>query len=65
MKVRYNEDSAHVSEIKEALAANEGYCPCRIERTDDTLCMCREFREQLKDPSFEGLCHCGLFYKEK
>lgn len=30
------------------------YCPCRLDRTVDTICPCREFRE-------EGHCHCGLF----
>ena len=27
--------------------------------------MCREFREQIRDPNFEGFCHCMLYYKEK
>ena len=25
--------------------------------------MCREFRDQLRDPEFEGFCHCLLYYK--
>ena len=25
--------------------------------------MCREFREQIDDPNFEGYCHCMLYYK--
>ena len=25
--------------------------------------MCKEFREQIKDPNFEGYCHCMLYYK--
>lgn len=40
--------------------ANDGYCPCAIERTEDTLCMCKEFREQE-----EGVCHCGRYKKVK
>ena len=27
--------------------------------------MCEEFRNQIKDPDFEGYCHCMLYYKEK
>jgi len=27
--------------------------------------MCKEFREQIADPDFEGYCHCMLYYKEK
>ena len=65
MKIRYNEDEAIVAMIKEGLEKKGGYCPCRTERTEDYKCMCREFREQIKDPDFEGYCHCLLYYKEK
>ena len=27
--------------------------------------MCREFREQIDDPDFEGFCHCMLYYKSR
>lgn len=37
------------------------YCPCSIVRTDDTICICTEFRNQ----SYEGVCHCGRFEKIK
>ena len=40
-----------------------GYCPCRLEQTEDTKCMCKEFKEQIADPNFEGFCHCMLYYK--
>ena len=65
MKVKYNPDENVVKMIKEGLERTGGYCPCRLERTDDTKCMCREFRDQIKDPDFEGYCHCLLYYKEK
>ena len=35
------------------------------EISDDTKCMCKQFREQIADPDFEGYCHCMLYYKEK
>ena len=63
MEVKLNSDQQLVSKIREALKANEGYCPCRIERTEDTKCMCKEFREKLDDPDFEGDCYCGLYHK--
>lgn len=47
-------------EIQQAVKNNEGYCPCKIEKTLDTKCMCQEFREQE-----EGICHCGLYKKIK
>lgn len=65
MKIRLNEDGETVRIVREGLKAKGGYCPCRVERTEDTKCMCREFREQIADPDFEGYCHCMLYYKEK
>ena len=52
-------------EIAQAVKDNGGYCPCMRKKTKDTKCMCKEFREQIKDPDFEGYCHCLLYYKEK
>lgn len=60
MAVKLSEDKELVEEIREKLKANEWYCPCRIEKTPDTKCMCKEFREME-----EGECHCGLFVKTK
>ena len=40
-------------------------CPCRLERTPENKCMCKEFRAQIADENFEGYCHCMLYYKEK
>ena len=65
MKVRLNEDAAVVAAVREGLKRTGGYCPCVRERSEDTKCMCREFREQIKDPNFDGYCHCMLYYKEK
>jgi len=59
MVVKLSEDSELVQEIKKKLKENDNYCPCRIERTEDTKCMCKEFREQES-----GECHCGLYKKE-
>ena len=63
MKILLNEDEEVVKQIKEGLEKRGGYCPCRVEKNDDTKCMCKEFREQIKDPNFEGYCHCLLYYK--
>ena len=64
-KIRLNENKEIVAKIKEGLEKKGGYCPCRLERSEDTKCICKEFREQIADPSFEGYCHCLLYYKEK
>lgn len=65
MKVRFNDDPEIVTTVKAGLERTGGYCPCRLERSEETKCICREFREQIRDPSFEGYCHCMLYYKEK
>ena len=40
------------------VAQNDGYCPCAIQKTPDTKCICKEFMEQES-----GLCHCGRYEK--
>ena len=65
MQIRFNDNKEIVDSIRQGLLKKEGHCPCRLERTEDTMCMCREFREQIADPDFERYCHCMLYYKEK
>ena len=65
MKVTFNPNKEIVETVQEGLRRTGGYCPCRRERTEDTKCMCREFREQIADENFEGYCHCMLYYKAK
>ena len=64
-KVRFNEDEKIVAMVQKGLKQKGGYCPCRLEQTEDNKCMCKEFRDQIADPDFEGYCHCMLYYKEK
>lgn len=64
-KVRLNDDREIVAQVKEGLKRTGGYCPCRLERTEENKCMCKEFRDQINDPGFEGFCHCMLYYKSK
>lgn len=65
MAIRLNEDAEVVKMIRQGLKEKGGYCPCRIEKTEDNKCICKEFREQMADPNYEGYCHCMLYYKEK
>ena len=60
MHIRLNPDEAFVLEMQEALRANDWYCPCIPYKTEDTKCMCKEFREMK-----HGTCHCGLYIKEE
>lgn len=65
MKIKLNPDKEIVKVVKEGLKKTGGYCPCHREQTDDTKCMCTEFKKQIADPEYEGFCHCMLYYKEK
>ena len=58
MRIIINPDQELVAEINKQLAEKDGYCPCAIEHTPDTKCMCKIFREQK-----EGECPCGKFIK--
>lgn len=44
--------------IKKLVEDNDGYCPCAIEQTYETRCMCVAFREQAI-----GKCLCGRYEK--
>lgn len=63
MAVEFNPDKEIVDMIKEGLKESDGYCPCKLERSEDNKCICKEFRAQMQDPNFTGFCHCRLYYK--
>lgn len=54
--VRFAEglDAQRRLRIVQAIADNDGHCPCKKATTPDTVCLCRTFRET-------GKCACGLF----
>lgn len=59
MAIYQNPNKEELQEIIDAVAANEGYCPCEIEKNQDTKCPCKKFRDS-DDVDF---CHCGRYYK--
>lgn len=65
MTIKLNDNEEVVKIVKEGLKKTGGYCPCKLEKNEDTKCMCKEFREQIQDSDFEGFCHCMLYYKSK
>ena len=60
MKIKQNPDTKLTNEVRKQLTENDGYCPCKLEKTQDTKCMCKEFVD-----AESGMCHCGLYIKEK
>lgn len=61
LKIIKNPDEEIFKSVIAEVKANDGYCPCRLERTPATKCPCLEFREQ----TTEGECHCGAYCKVK
>lgn len=55
-----NPDKSKYDEMTEAVKKNDGYCPCLVQKNEDTKCMCKMFREQVKAGK-PGPCHCGRF----
>ena len=55
MKVRLNEDQEIVRTIREGLRRTGGYCPCRLARTEENRCMCREVQGPDRRPRLRRL----------
>lgn len=60
MNIVKNKDLEARKRIEESLEKNNFYCPCKLQKNIDTLCICKEFRESI----ISGFCHCKLYYKE-
>ena len=61
--VALNDDARLAAAVEEGVKRKNGFCPCRLPKNPEFFCPCREFREQLADPGFHGLCHCRLYRK--
>ena len=61
MKITVYADSETAKEIRSAMREAGGHCPCVLpsKRNEDTLCMCKAFRESPAGT----VCHCGLYKK--
>lgn len=53
-KYTLNPDNQHVKHVIDALRQNDGYCPCRVEKSDDTKCPCVPYKQGLG-------CICALY----
>ena len=62
-RVTLNPDGKLVKAVREGIVRKGGYCPCRLPRNPEFFCPCDEFKGQLADPAFHGLCHCRLYLK--
>lgn len=55
---KINPNASHAKGIIEGLLKKDGYCPCKVEKTEENLCPCNEFLET-------GNCHCRLWVKKE
>lgn len=62
-KVTLNTDAKLVKVVRDGLVKKGGYCPCRLPKNPEFFCPCDEFKAQLADPDYHGLCHCRLYLK--
>ena len=58
-----NQDEKVVKVVREGLVRKGGYCPCRLPKNPEFFCPCDEFKAQLADKGYHGLCHCRLYLK--
>jgi hypothetical protein len=59
MRILPVEGQQRYEEITAKIKENDGFCICSLVKTDDTICVCKAFRESTD----EGECHCGRFRK--
>lgn len=58
-----NPDARMVSTVRAGVVRKNGFCPCRLPKLPEFFCPCDEFKGQLRDPAYHGLCHCRLYLK--
>jgi hypothetical protein len=58
MRIEIINDKEKVNKVRVALKANDGYCPCQIDKSERTKCICLNFLE-----GEDEWCHCGIYRK--
>ena len=61
--VTLNYDEKIVAAVRAGIVRKNGFCPCRLPKLPEFFCPCDEFKAQLRDPGYHGLCHCRLYMK--
>lgn len=62
MRAKITDNEQIKAKVREALKANDFYCPCVVDSKGkaEYLCMCQDFRENTK---VGETCFCGLYIK--
>lgn len=61
--VTLNSDEKIVAAVRAGIVRKNGFCPCRLPKLPEFFCPCDEFKAQLRDSGYHGLCHCRLYMK--
>lgn len=63
MKITINQDQDVVNAARAKLKEYHNQCPCVLPpfHNDDTKCMCKKFRDLIKN-GYTGFCPCEYFY---
>lgn len=61
--VKLNSDKKTVDIVAAGVLRKHGFCPCRLQALPEFFCPCDEFKGQLADENYHGLCHCRLYLK--
>lgn len=61
--VTMNPDAKLAGVVRQGVIRKNAFCPCRLQKLPEFFCPCDEFKGQLRDPEYHGLCHCRLYLK--
>lgn len=61
--VTLNPDAKLAAVVRQGVVRKNAFCPCRLQKLPEFFCPCDEFKGQLRDPNYHGLCHCRLYLK--
>ena len=61
--VTLNPDAKLAAMVRQGVVRKNAFCPCRLQKLPEFFCPCDEFKGQLRDPNYHGLCHCRLYLK--
>lgn len=61
--IKPNPDKETYDKVTEAVKKNDGYCPCIIEKTESSKCICEDFVAK-SAMGYKGKCRCGRYIND-
>lgn len=60
MQIDISSNKEFIENIREKIKENDGHCVSKPEKTPDTKCICKEFKDKIERKE-KGKCQCGLY----